>query len=733
MSFRASNDDIQLVYGSAVQLLNDSMTQLTDVSTVLNDFLKNELIIVGKTGDNLRNYIGEVHMAILAGLQESIYDLLLRVTIYANGYTENIDSDPHALLDEFQLGQIKKYYDSKYEEFDDYAEEISTALSNIKDIASVPAPNRENLNNSHSFVSNSIEKLIMKWYTYENQHNAKDFRKYDTIIPKVKPLIESQLGESRVSVESYQQWQAFGMTDYAGLITYLYEISDPENPEVEEANAALQAEYDKAIEEAKKTYDKLVDELVQQQNQQAFFNALGSMGQILTGAMLIIGTGGAAAPIVFAAAVVGGSCIVYGMSNLDESMDQMDKAAHRDITTPSSNFLRDTIFGGNQKMYDTWGEFNMTASMFIMPLNSSVNALSRVDDAAGIAQKVWEFGKTMTVEVGKMAINYKLSTEAGQYVTEHTGSQYLGSAVETLFSFVLDFGMDGIQHGLDSAPSKPKDVSSLDVDSTTYRKPFTTKPTTDMPTVKPEEHGNYNFDKSLGDTQQAKPNSHNDWHSNPNNSVSATRNPDFDNLTINSDKNYGTNYSRYDTNPLDAHPNYNRLATETVGYVDDLNYTKTVTSSKNGNIIFADNAENKSNKGKLPDWLQELFDKGNQFNKENRSRYPYNEVEVKGSKKNYVVDSYLPNQEIVSRKNTQLSEVEEKTAIGYLNELKLKYAPGSTITDSPFNPNVLKGTTLQGDMILEVPIQNKPIPKNIIDAANSRGITIRDITGKEYN
>ena len=116
---------------------------------------------------------------------------------------------------------------------------------------------------------------------------------------------------------------------------------------------------------------------------------------IYVGDTIIFRTGGAAAPIVFAAALVGGSCIVYGMSNLDESMDQMDKAAHRDITTPSSNFLRDTIFGGDQKMYDTWGEFNMTASMFIMPLNSSVNALSRVDDAAGIAQKVWEFGKTM--------------------------------------------------------------------------------------------------------------------------------------------------------------------------------------------------------------------------------------------------------------------------------------------------------------------------------------------------
>ena len=38
-------------------------------------------------------------------------------------------------------------------------------------------------------------------------------------------------------------------------------------------------------------------------------------------------------------------------------------------------------------------------------------------------------------------------------------------------------------------------------------------------------------------------------------------------------------------------------------------------------------------KNQLPDWLKERFDAGNKFNKENRSRYPYNEVEVYGNKK----------------------------------------------------------------------------------------------------
>ena len=108
-------------------------------------------------------------------------------------------------------------------------------------------------------------------------------------------------------------------------------------------------------------------------------------------------------------------------------------------------------------------------------------------------------------------------------------------------------------------------------------------------------------------------------------------------------------------------------------------------------------------------------------------------MELQGDKKNFVVDSYILGKEIVSRKYTQFSEIQESTGIGYVNELAYKYAPGSVISDSPFNPKVLRGSTLTGDMILEVPVQNNPIPQNVLNSATSKGITIRDVLGKEYN
>ena len=142
------------------------------------------------------------------------------------------------------------------------------------------------------------------------------------------------------------------------------------------------------------------------------------------------------------------------------------------------------------------------------------------------------------------------------------------------------------------------------------------------------------------------------------------------------------------------------------------------------------------------------------FNKARTKFYPYNEVYLEAPKKainlpegsptkhQYVrLDSYNPHTgEIVSRKYTQLSEVSEETAIRYLKELSDKYAPGSIIADVPSNRTGLnkgifevnQGSDLKGEMILEVPVQKKSVPKSILKYARDKKIQIRDINGNVY-
>ena len=50
-----------------------------------------------------------------------------------------------------------------------------------------------------------------------------------------------------------------------------------------------------------------------------------------------------------------------------------------------------------------------------------------------------------------------------------------------------------------------------------------------------------------------------------------------------------------------------------------------------------------------------------------------------------------------------------------MNELQKKYPSGAIITDSPFNPKVLRGKTMTGNLNLEIPEQKGPIPQSVID------------------
>jgi hypothetical protein len=137
-----------------------------------------------------------------------------------------------------------------------------------------------------------------------------------------------------------------------------------------------------------------------------------------------------------------------------------------------------------------------------------------------------------------------------------------------------------------------------------------------------------------------------------------------------------------------------------------------------------------------PAWLKRLK-AGRAFDETQKKNYDYNQVYVYGKNTDYVkLDSYNPTTgEIVSRKLTQLGEVggiSEKSAFQYLNELASKYSEGTKIANVPSNGD-LAGKTLEGQMYLEVPVQQSSISQTVLNYATKLDIKIRDINGNLYN
>ncbi len=94
-------------------------------------------------------------------------------------------------------------------------------------------------------------------------------------------------------------------------------------------------------------------------------------------------------------------------------------------------------------------------------------------------------------------------------------------------------------------------------------------------------------------------------------------------------------------------------------------------------------------------------------------------------KKGKVLD-VLTDVEIISHKFTQLSEITEKTAKRYIDEIGAKYANKMTNSTKLLEQRSTKFL----DKILEIPPQKNGIPKEILDHAEEAGVTIREISGK---
>lgn len=122
--------------------------------------------------------------------------------------------------------------------------------------------------------------------------------------------------------------------------------------------------------------------------------------------------------------------------------------------------------------------------------------------------------------------------------------------------------------------------------------------------------------------------------------------------------------------------------------------------------------------------------RGNMFNNIAQNIYDYNELNLISNtdpSKFTRLDSYVPGKMIVSRKAITLDDVVDEDVLKpYLEEMKIKYCPGTQIHSLKYSTEQV-GTVLEGEMYLEIPKCNENlsnIQKYIDYAENNYGIHI---------
>ena len=439
MGYHVKIEELLEIQSQMLNQLSEWGTQLATVYQALETIVVTPCI-QGETGKSIQNYIQEVHIPVIGSLQQLLTEFQVRLSVYAEGYY-GIDSSYEAEIPQEILEEQQQVLEKGREDFENLREEINSIISNVSDIVSVVQPSGLSLVLSYQLMESRVKTLNSDIGDYEETHQN-DTQNMDSMMESIRSILIARTGSSSVSVTHYQAGSIAMLPAYQRL-QMGYEAS---------GNYVAQnmAQYEAAM---KKFEDKMNDKLSDDRKAEGLKQLLAGIVSATVGTALIFATAGAAAPIVFSAAVVGGTSTLYGLSNATEGMNNISLGFSGDGFTMAENPIRDTLFAGNPELYYTIGNASTMISAMALPLSGILKGTT------GAAKF-----KTIAVDGGRILIGNVAEDKAYDVIYQSTDSRILAM----LGSNVVEGVLSG--NPANSSVSEIGDVArKTDLDNYRYR------------------------------------------------------------------------------------------------------------------------------------------------------------------------------------------------------------------------------------------------------------------------
>ncbi len=357
----------------------------------------------GTSAEAVKAYLGEVHGLLICFIQQTLQVYQSRYLLYKNGYY-NIDEDIYARLPQEALRNVKQKLRDESEKLQDISDSIGSNVSSVSDLIYLKNPSIFNLKDTLDGLKQDLNEFDQEIESYESSELAAVRGDMQGLIDSLRAAIQGYLTNG-TNIASYQPGSVVGNTDVLDL--YQRAATGSEYVEVhkeeielaaakqEETFAQMQADYEAAC-EAREVEGQA--KLLQ-----------GGLA-VIFGTIAIVGTAGMATPIVVTAGIAGGSAIAYGASTSIEGAQDWYLGSIGDLETAAINPIRDTVFAGNQELYDLWGNLSMTVAGLCVPVGQSINGV------AGMGKNV--LVKTATKTIAKETVQDVISDKISGGITK---------------------------------------------------------------------------------------------------------------------------------------------------------------------------------------------------------------------------------------------------------------------------------------------------------------------------
>ena len=412
MGYHVKIEELLEVQNQMISQLSEWGTQLESVYQALETIVVTPCI-QGETGKSIQNYIQEVHIPVIGSLQQLLTEFQVRLSVYAEGYY-GIDSSYEAEIPQEILEEQQQVLENGREDFENLREEINSVISSVSDIVSVVQPSGLALVLSYQLMESRVKTLNSDIGDYEETHQN-DTQNMNSMLESIRSILIARTGSPAISVTNYQAGSIAMLPAYQRL-QMGYEAS---------GNFVAQniAQYEAAM---KKFEDKMNDKLADDRKAEGLKQLLAGIVSATVGTALIFATAGAAAPIVFSAAVVGGTSTLYGLSNATEGMNNISLGFSGDGFTMAENPIRDTLFAGNPDLYYTIGNASTMISAMALPMSGILKG------ATGAAKF-----KTIAVDGGRILIGNVAEDKVYDAIYQSTDSRILAMLGSNVVEGVL--------------------------------------------------------------------------------------------------------------------------------------------------------------------------------------------------------------------------------------------------------------------------------------------------------
>ena len=388
----------------------------------------------GKSAESVKSYLQEVHMLLLCSIQQAMQLYRTKYLLYRKGYYD-IEEDLYASLPQEILINVKERMGKESEVVSNIEEQAGTYISGILDIMFLSNPSAFYVKDTMDGIKQKVSDFDKEIGDYELQHKAEAQGELAELLGELLATI-TEFYTNGTNPASYNLGDFVGNTHLPALCErvllssqYLEQNAD----EIQIAEAKMEEVFAQQYEDACKAREE-----------EGAIKLLTGGVAAITGILAIVGTGGMATPVVVTAWVAGGSSVLYGASKIGEGAQDIYFANTNQLSNESFNFIRDTLFQGNQKAYEAWGTLNTTVAGFCVPVGQTANKM------AGAGK--WMMARECAFRVGKEFAKDQFTEQSAKFISGWAQEEYnLGKAEEKILEIGIKYGLG---KGVDKIGSK---------------------------------------------------------------------------------------------------------------------------------------------------------------------------------------------------------------------------------------------------------------------------------------